>query len=193
MSPREERGATCVPKEFVLRGPNQCIRREMKVFASSQEESMFTQTVEKLGFSITALAKGGGWGINLEAGMDKTTHTESKEIQQHILYTLLFLLNQVHLYPTGLLHLSHWPAPTFQCCSPGFKRHWRPFWVSQKTQTNCSCWGIGLKPSSRGLGLMLIRVLCTWGIYWWKAISEGFQKEQLAEVNSKQQRPWIFT
>jgi len=27
---------------------------------SSQEESMFTQTVEKLGFSVTALAKGGG-------------------------------------------------------------------------------------------------------------------------------------
>lgn len=54
----------------------------MKEFASSQEESMFTQTVEKLGFSITALAKGGGWGISLEAGMDQSMHFESKEMQQ---------------------------------------------------------------------------------------------------------------
>ena len=72
----------CVPKEFVLRGPNQCTQMEMKEFASSQEESMFTQTVEKLGFSVSALAKCGGWGISLEAGMDQSMHSESKKTQQ---------------------------------------------------------------------------------------------------------------
>lgn len=72
----------CVPKEFVLCGPNQGTRVEVKELTSSQEESMFTQTVEKLGFSVTALAKGGGWGISQEAGMDQSMHSESKKIQQ---------------------------------------------------------------------------------------------------------------
>lgn len=91
---------------FVLRGPNQCIRREMKVFASSQEESMFTQTVGRSWVSITALAKGGGWGINLEAGMRHHTY----RIQGNTtvtFYTLLFLFQLSAPYPTGLLHLSH--------------------------------------------------------------------------------------
>ena len=72
----------CVPKDFVLRGPEQGTRMEMKEFTSSQEESKFTQTVEKLGFSVSALAKCGGWGISLEAGMDQSMHSESKKTQQ---------------------------------------------------------------------------------------------------------------
>ena len=72
----------CVPKDFVLRGPEQGTRMEMKEFTSSQEESKFTQIVEKLGFSVSALAKCGGWGISLKAGMDQSMHSESKKIQQ---------------------------------------------------------------------------------------------------------------
>ena len=78
MEKREE--LLCVPREFVLRGPEQSTQVLMKEFTSSQEESMFTQTVEKLGFSVTALAKGRGWGISLEASMDQSMHSESKKI-----------------------------------------------------------------------------------------------------------------
>ena len=72
----------CVPREFVLRGPEQGTWMDTKEFTSSQEESTFTQILEKLGFSVTALAKGGGWGISLKADMDQSMHSESKKIQQ---------------------------------------------------------------------------------------------------------------
>ena len=94
----------CVPKEFVLRGPNQGTRKEMKEFASSQEESMFTQTVEKLGFNITALAKGGGWGISLEAGMDQSMHSESMKLQQSHSTHAYFCSTKFNYIPLASFH-----------------------------------------------------------------------------------------
>ena len=128
----------CVPKEFVLLGPNQGTQTEMKEFTSSQEESMFTQTVEKLGFSITVLANGRGWGISLEAGMDQSMHSESKKIQQSHskhsyfcstkfiyipLASCIFSIDQLQLSNAALQDL----------------KYMKTFWVSQKTQTNYSC------------------------------------------------------
>lgn len=49
-----------VPKEFSLFGPEQSTRMETKEFTSAQAEAMFTQTIEKLGFSATTAAKGEG-------------------------------------------------------------------------------------------------------------------------------------
>uniref|UniRef100_A0A8C5ZS81 Uncharacterized protein n=3 Tax=Marmota marmota marmota TaxID=9994 RepID=A0A8C5ZS81_MARMA len=71
-----------VPSDFSLFGPQQGTRMETKQFTSFQEESMFTQTIEKMGFSVSASAYGGGWGIPVETGMNKIKHSESKETQQ---------------------------------------------------------------------------------------------------------------
>lgn len=175
----------CVPKEFVLRGPNQCIRREMKVFASSQEESMFTQTVEKLGFSITALAKGGGWGINLEAGMDKTTHTESKEIQQsHSTHSYFCSTKFIYIplasciFPIDQLQLSNAALQDLKDIEDLLGQSEDPdklLLLRHRTKAFFQRFGSHADQGPLHLG----------GIYWWKAISEGFQKEQLAEVKQQ--------
>ncbi|KAI4537600.1 hypothetical protein MG293_012463 [Ovis ammon polii] len=175
----------CVPKEFVLRGPNQATRTEMKEFASSQEESMFTQTVEKLGFSITALAKGGGWGISLEAGMDQSMHFESKEMQQsHFtqsyfcstkfiyipLASCIFPIDQLQLSNAALQDLKDIEDLLDQSEDPD-KLHL----LRHRTEAFFQRFGSHADQGPLHLG----------GIYWWKAISEGFQKEQLAEVKQQ--------
>ncbi|KAI4564323.1 hypothetical protein MJT46_010121 [Ovis ammon polii x Ovis aries] len=175
----------CVPKEFVLHGPNQCIRREMKEFASSQEESMFTQTVEKLGFSITALAKGGGWGINLEADMDKTTHSESKEIQQsHSTHSYFCSTKFIYIplasciFPIDQLQLSNAALQDLKDIEDLLGQSEDPdklLLLRHRTEAFFQRFGSHADQGPLHLG----------GIYWWKAISEGFQKEQLAEVKQQ--------
>lgn len=71
-----------VPKAFSLAGPEHSTWTESKEFSSFQEQAMFTQTMEKLGFSRTSLIKGGGWGLSLEAGVGQSKHTESEDTHQ---------------------------------------------------------------------------------------------------------------
>ncbi|KAB0370679.1 hypothetical protein FD755_017088 [Muntiacus reevesi] len=175
----------CVPKEFELRGPEQGTRMETKEFTSSEEESMFTQTVEKLGFSVTALAKGGGWGVSLEAGMDQSMHSESKKIEQsHSKHSYFCSAKFSYMplasfhFPIDKLQLSNAALQELKCIEdilgqsedpekPGLLRH--------RTEAFFQRFGSHANQGPLHLG----------GIYWWKAISEGFQKEQLAEVKQQ--------
>ncbi|KAB0370807.1 interferon-induced very large GTPase 1-like [Muntiacus reevesi] len=175
----------CVPKEFVLRGPNQGTRVEVKEFTSSQEDSMFTQTVEKLGFSVTTLAKGGGWGISLEAGMDQSMHSESKKIQQSHskhsyfcstkfiyipLASCIFPIDQLQLSNAALQGLKYIEDLLSQPEDPD-----KLLLLRHRTEAFFQRFGSHANQGPLHLG----------GIYWWKAISEGFQKEQLAEVKQQ--------
>ena len=175
----------CVPKEIVLRGPEHGTRMETKEFTSSQEESMFTQTVEKLGFSVTALAKGGGWGISLEAGMDKTTHSESKEIQQsHSTHSYFCSTKFIYIplasciFPIDQLQLSSAALQDLKCIEDLLGQSEDPdklLLLRHRTEAFFQRFGSHADQGPLHLG----------GIYWWKAISEGFQKEQLAEVKQQ--------
>uniref|UniRef100_A0A4W2GBK6 Interferon-induced very large GTPase 1-like n=1 Tax=Bos indicus x Bos taurus TaxID=30522 RepID=A0A4W2GBK6_BOBOX len=175
----------CVPKEFVLRGPNQSTWVEMKEFTSSQEESMFTQTLEKLGFSITALAKGGDWGISLEAGMDQSMHSESKKIQQShsthsyfcsTMFTYIPLASCI--FPIDQLQLSNAALQELKYIEDLLSKSEDPdklCLLRHRTEAFFQRFGSHADQGPLHLG----------GIYWWKAISEGFQKEQLAEVKQQ--------
>ncbi|CAI9153130.1 unnamed protein product [Rangifer tarandus platyrhynchus] len=175
----------CVPKEFVLRGPNQGTWVETKEFTSSQEESMFTQTVEKLGFSVTALAKRGGWGMRLEAGMDQSMHSESKKIQQSQskhsyfcstkficiqLASCIFPIDQLQLSNAALQGLKYIEDLLSQSEDPD-----KLLLLRHRTEAFFQRFGSHANQGPLHLG----------GIYWWKSISEGFQKEQLAEVKQQ--------
>ncbi|XP_010855675.1 PREDICTED: interferon-induced very large GTPase 1-like [Bison bison bison] len=157
----------------------------MKEFTSSQEESMFTQTLEKLGFSITALAKGGGWGISLEAGMDQSMHSESKKIQQSHsthsyfcstkfiyipLASCIFPIDQLQLSNAALQELKYIEDLLGQSEDPD-----KLLLLRHRTEAFFQRFGSHADQGPLHLG----------GIYWWKAISEGFQKEQLAEVKQQ--------
>ncbi|XP_036171813.1 interferon-induced very large GTPase 1-like [Myotis myotis] len=173
-----------VPKEFLLFGPEHGTRMETREFASSQEESQFTQMIEKLGFSVIASAKGGGWGFSFEAGMDHSKHSESKETQQSHSEHSYFCSTMFSYVP---LASCHFPMDQLQFSKAALQELKRIEDLSQPADTDrlpllrrmteafFQRFGSHANQGPLHLG----------GIYWWKAISEGFRSEQLAEVKQQ--------
>ncbi|XP_008053852.1 interferon-induced very large GTPase 1-like [Carlito syrichta] len=174
-----------VPKEFSLFGPEHGTRMETMEFTSSQEESMFTKMIEKLGFSVTTSAKGGGWGFSLEAGMDHIKHSESRETQrsrsEHSYFcstkfsyvplaSCHFSTDQLQLSEAALQELKHIEDRMDQTESPDRFSSLR--YMAEKFFHR---FGSHANKGPLHLG----------GIYWWKATSQGFRTEQLAEVKQQ--------
>ncbi|XP_007527873.2 interferon-induced very large GTPase 1-like [Erinaceus europaeus] len=168
-----------VPEKFSFFGPEQGTQMETKEFTSSQQKSIFTKTIEKLGFSAIAGTKGGGWGCSLEAGMDRSKHSESSEIgqshAQHSYYcatTLCyvpvvschFLADQLQLSNAALQKLKQIEELISETSDADS--------VKYSIEDFFQRFGSHANQGPLHLG----------GIYWWKAISEGFQSEQLEEV-----------
>jgi hypothetical protein len=76
------------PRRFLLKvcedirllGPSHPQQDKIQQFTSKQDEHDFTQTVDRLGYSVTASAKAGYWGFTFEAslGFSKTREEEQK-------------------------------------------------------------------------------------------------------------------
>ncbi|XP_054581176.1 interferon-induced very large GTPase 1-like [Eptesicus fuscus] len=174
-----------VPKEFLLFGPDHSTRMGTWEFTSSQEESMFTQMTEKLGFSVTASAKGGGWGLCLEADMDHSKHSESKETRQSRSEHSYFCSTKFSYVP---LASCHFPMDQLQFSKAALK------------ELKCIEDLLGQPADTDTLPLLRHRVeaffhrfgshanqgpLHLGGIYWWKVTSDGFQSEQLEQVKEQ--------
>ncbi|XP_029771101.1 interferon-induced very large GTPase 1-like [Suricata suricatta] len=174
-----------VPKNFSLFGPQQGTRMETREFTSSQAESTFTQTIEKLGFSAAASAKGKGWGFSLEAGVDDSKHSESKETQQsHSEHPYFCSTKFIYIplaschFPTDQLQLSKAALQELKCIEDLLDQSAGPDrapLLKARTEAFFHRFGSHANQGPLHLG----------GIYWWKAISEGFQSEQLAEVKQQ--------
>ncbi|VFV40357.1 interferon-induced very large gtpase 1 [Lynx pardinus] len=174
-----------VPKNFSLFGPEQGTRMETREFTSSQAESTFTQTIEKLGFSATASAKGEGWGFSLKASVHHSIHSESKKTQQSHSENSYFCstrfsyipLASCH-FPTDQLQLSKAALQELKCIEDLLGQSAdsdRLLLLKSRTKAFFHRFGSHANQGPLHLG----------GIYWWKAISEGFQSEQLAEVKQQ--------
>ncbi|XP_041523092.1 interferon-induced very large GTPase 1-like [Microtus oregoni] len=168
-----------VPKELFLFGSEQGKRMETKEFTSSYEESLFTETVEKFGFQLTLIAKGGGWGFNFEGGMDTVKHLESKDIQQSHSKHTYFCLSKFSYNPLASFHFC---KDQLQLSSAALKElkiieeqleHTegpdRFLVVRKRTENFFSRFGSHGNQGPLHLG----------GIFYWKAISEGFKSDQL--------------
>ncbi|EGW00917.1 Interferon-induced very large GTPase 1 [Cricetulus griseus] len=174
-----------VPMEFSLAGPEHGTWMEMKEFSSFQEQAMFTQTMEKLGFSPTFLAKGEGWGLSLEAGVDRSKHTQSGDTHQSHseqsyfcsakfryipLATCHFHIHQLQLSKAALQELKSIEELLNQTTHsdrfPLLKHRAENFFHRFGSHANQGPMHLG-------------------GIYCWMAISEGFKREQLADVKQQ--------
>ncbi|XP_032709242.1 interferon-induced very large GTPase 1-like [Lontra canadensis] len=174
-----------VPNEFSLCGPEQGSRMETKEFTSSQAEAMFTQTIEKLGFSATIAAKGEGWGFSLESSVDHSKHSESKKTQQsHSEHSYFCSTKFSYIplascrFPIDQLQLSKAALQELKCIEDLLGQYTGPdrfLLLKSRTQAFFNRFGSHATQGPLHLG----------GIYWWKAISEGFQSEQLAEVKQQ--------
>ncbi|XP_058519444.1 interferon-induced very large GTPase 1-like isoform X2 [Ochotona princeps] len=174
-----------VPEKFSFFGPEQGTWMETVEFTSHEAESMFTQSIEKLGFSSVASAKGGGWGFSLEAGMDQNKHSESKETKQshseHSYYcsakfsyvplaSCHFSMDQLRLSMAALRDLKCIEELLDHTSGPD-----KLYMLRHRTENFFHRFGSHANQGPLHLG----------GIFWWKAISEGFQSEQLAEVKQQ--------
>uniref|UniRef100_A0A8C3W1Q5 Interferon-induced very large GTPase 1-like n=1 Tax=Catagonus wagneri TaxID=51154 RepID=A0A8C3W1Q5_9CETA len=165
-----------VPKEFSFCGPEQGTRMETKKFASSQAESMFTQMIEKLGFSATASAKGGGWGFSLETSMDHRKHSESEETHKSHAEHTYFCSTKLSYIPLvscyfskDQLHFSKAALQELKCMEGLLHQPEDPDrlpLLRRRTEDFFHRFGSHANQGPLHLG----------GIYWWKAVSEGFQR-----------------
>ncbi|XP_043760240.1 interferon-induced very large GTPase 1-like [Cervus elaphus] len=163
-----------VPKDFSLCGAEQGTQTETNEFTSSQEESMFTQMVEKLGFSVTASAKGGGWGYQSESKETRQAHSEQSYFCS-VKFTYIPLAS-CH-FPIEQLQLSKAALQELKCIEGVLDQEDPDQLLLRRHRAEAFFQRFGSHANQGPLHLG--------GIYWWKAISEGFQKEQLAEVKQQ--------
>ncbi|XP_051005113.1 interferon-induced very large GTPase 1-like [Acomys russatus] len=174
-----------VPKEFSLVGPEHGTWTETKEFSSFQEQAIFTETIEKLSFSSPSSVKGEVWGLSLEAGVGQSKHTESEALHQLHSEQSYFCLAKFRYIPlaTCRFHMSHLQLSNAalqelknieelldQTTHPdGFPL------LRHRAENFFHRFGSHANQGPMHLG----------GIYCWKAISEGFKGEQLADVKQQ--------
>ncbi|XP_039914616.1 interferon-induced very large GTPase 1-like [Hirundo rustica] len=169
-----------VPEEFQLTGPEQGSLLERKEFSSAAAESTFTKSMEQLGFSLSVSAKAGFWGINLGAGVNHSSSSQSQDTHQSHseqsyfcttkyqyipLASCYFQRHQLRLSDAALQELQDMEqllcftqedkAPLLERCERFFSR-----------------FGSHVNQGPLHFG----------GIFWWKASTEGFQAEQREEM-----------
>ncbi|XP_005372073.1 interferon-induced very large GTPase 1-like [Microtus ochrogaster] len=174
-----------VPKELFLFGSEQGKRMETKEFTSFKEESLFTETVEKFGFRLTLLAKGGGWGFNFEGGMDKVKHLESKEVHQSHSKHTYFCSSKFSYNPLASFHfckdqlqLSIAALKELKIIEEQLEHTEGPdrfLVVRKRTENFFNRFGSHANQGPVHFG----------GIFYWKAISEGFKSDQLDYVKQQ--------
>ncbi|XP_021010505.1 interferon-induced very large GTPase 1-like [Mus caroli] len=175
-----------VPKQFSLAGPIHGTEIKTKEFSSFQEQAMFTQTIERMGFSSTPMVKGEGWGLSLEAGMGHNKQTESEDnYQSHSkqtyfcsarfsyipLATCHFHVNDLELSKAALQELKSIEELLEQTTH---HRDGQPL-LRHRAKNFFHRFGSHANQGPLHLG----------GIYCWKAVSEGFKSEHLADVKQQ--------
>ncbi|XP_040819873.1 interferon-induced very large GTPase 1-like [Ochotona curzoniae] len=174
-----------VPERFSLFGPEQGPQMETVEFTSHQRESRFTLNIEKLGFSSIASVMGGGWGFNLEAGMDQNKHSESKETKQSHSEHSYYCSAKFSYVPLASCHfsmdklqLSTAALQELKCIEELLDHTSGPDKLPVlrcRIENFFHRFGSHANQGPLHLG----------GIFCWKAVSEGFQSEQLEEVKQQ--------
>ncbi|PIO15265.1 hypothetical protein AB205_0168360, partial [Aquarana catesbeiana] len=176
-----------VPSGIALAGPLQQPVLKQKEFSSSDEESMFQHSMEKLGFSITTAAKGGFWGFQAEAsfGYSSTNMSEKKrEFHTEHAYISTTKYSYIPLascyIPKEKLHLSTAALEELKSieqlldyCDKVEKAS-----AKERYKKFFSCFGSHANQGPLHFG----------GIYWWTASSRGFKQEMLEKVKEETTR-----
>ncbi|XP_066170675.1 interferon-induced very large GTPase 1-like [Sylvia atricapilla] len=172
-----------VPEGFQLTGPEQGSLLEKKEFSSSAAESTFIKSMEQLGFSMSVSANAAFLGINLGSGVDHSSSSQSQDthqsrseqsyfcstMYQYIpLASCYFQRHQLLLSDAALQELQDMEqllsftqedkAPLLDRCERFFSR-----------------FGSHVNQGPLHFG----------GIFWWKALTEGFQTEQREEMKQQ--------
>ncbi|XP_057634744.1 interferon-induced very large GTPase 1-like [Chionomys nivalis] len=168
-----------VPKEFFLFAPEQGKMMDAKEFMSAQAESLFTETVEKLGFRTMISAKSEHLGFSQECGKDQSKQSESMDTQQSNSEHSYFSSVKYRYVPLASFHFRIDQLQLSQAALKELKSIEeqleytngadRFLLLRNSTENFFNRFGSHANQGPLHLG----------GIYCWKAISEGFQSDQL--------------
>ncbi|XP_029452117.1 interferon-induced very large GTPase 1-like [Rhinatrema bivittatum] len=171
----------CIPEDFSLLGPEQGPVFQQKEFSSFAAESTFTKSMEKLGYSFSCSAKGGFWGMSFETSIDSINSSESENKQKsHMAHTYISTTKYNYIplascyIPKGKLRLSSAALQELKCIEK---------LLSLTTETEKQNILIRYEKFFKRFGSHVNQgPLHFGGIFWWKASSEGFKKEQLEDI-----------
>ncbi|CAN8205188.1 unnamed protein product [Coccothraustes coccothraustes] len=171
-----------VPEGFQLAGPEQGSLLERKEFSSSAAESTFTKSMEQLGFSMSVSAKCSLGGINLGAGIDHSTSSQSEDTHQSRseqsyfcttkyqyipLASCYFQRNQLRLSDAALRELQDMEQQLLS-----FSQREDNATLVKMCESFFSRFGSHINQGPVHFG----------GIFWWKASTEGFRAKQREEM-----------
>ncbi|XP_067423832.1 interferon-induced very large GTPase 1-like, partial [Emydura macquarii macquarii] len=174
-----------IPEGLELFGPQQGAAFEKKEFSSSEAESTFTRTMEKLGFSISVAAKGGFGGFSAETSSDYSKSEESEETHKSRSEHTYLCTTQYSYIPLASCHL---PKDQLRLCNAALQE------LKAIEQL------LSHTPEPDKFSMLTSRAgrffnrfgshvnqgpLHFSGIFWWKASSKGFRAEQLDEVKKQ--------
>ena len=72
-----------VPEDISLDGPSDAHQDIIKQFEEKTKEDRYTKRIDNHGYSVSASAKGGFWGVSVEASTSYSHSTESEETKGH--------------------------------------------------------------------------------------------------------------
>ncbi|XP_041331513.1 LOW QUALITY PROTEIN: interferon-induced very large GTPase 1-like [Pyrgilauda ruficollis] len=170
-----------VPEGFQLTSPEQGSLLERKEFSPSAAESTFTKSMQQLGFSMSVSAKSSFWGINLGAGVDHTSSTQSQNTHQSHSEQSYFCTTRYQYIPLAScyfqrhqLRLSDAALRELQDMeqSLNFSQEEDNPTLVKMCESFFSRFGSHINQGPLHFG----------GIFWWKASTEGFRAEQREEM-----------
>ena len=168
-----------VPEDISLDGPSDAHQDIIKQFEEKTKEDRYTKRIDKHGYSVSASAKGGFWGVSVEASTSYSHSTESEETKGHqeedtyssiIKYSILPLAScsfkdyQLQLSDDAVAHLQR-----LEKASGSIQ-------LAQESENFLRTFGSHVYTGPLHFG----------GRYRWKSYTSGFKKEDKSTVQKLQ-------
>uniref|UniRef100_A0A4X2K9R7 MACPF domain-containing protein n=1 Tax=Vombatus ursinus TaxID=29139 RepID=A0A4X2K9R7_VOMUR len=141
--------------------------------------------MEKLGFSVSFLAKGGGWGFNLEASANDTRSSDSRQVHKSHSKDTYSCTTKFSYIPLASCHFSQDQLHLSRSALQELKQleqllsHFSGAETHQLLKDRCEAFfqrfGSHVNQGPLYLG----------GVFWWKAVAEGFRSEELGDVKQQ--------
>ncbi|XP_066851312.1 interferon-induced very large GTPase 1-like [Anser cygnoides] len=174
-----------IPDGFTLTGPEQGSLLERKEFSSSAAEATFTKSMEQLGFSISASAKAGFWGLSLETGVDYSKSSQSEDSHRSRSEQTYICTTKYQYIPLASCYFQKDQLRLSDAALRELQDIERLLSITQEAErfhllkSRCasffSRFGSHVNQGPLHFG----------GIFWWKASAEGFRAEQWDEMKQQ--------
>ncbi|MBN3292669.1 GVIN1 GTPase, partial [Polypterus senegalus] len=168
-----------LPKSFTLTGPQDTQVFEQVEVSSHESESTFEKLMEKMGRSIAAAVKGGGWGFTLDVQLQPKTSSELTRASNSLTEKNYICTIKYNYIPLASYFINKSDLTLTKAALDELKRIEMLVMNTKdkelqlkEMQTFFDRFGSHANQGPLHFG----------GIYWWKASCEGFHSQETEEV-----------